>query len=260
MTRTTLLAIAATVFLSTFNPSAALAQDDDCLVYYNRVDEETGETIRVCAQNARQTTVATAFVGSIDRARGVTSFVSPNRTSATVSPAVDAYPILWNDRRGGYYESPRDPRPEWAILDAVLDGVTVTAFKDKLRRAEADGIRDGQHAAEMAAIESLRAEIARQRSYLAGAIAAGNADLERKFGVRIADLERQLAAVQAPEVKPKPAPGGAGSGGGKSEQDKEAERRAERMAFCRENPEECRARGATVQDYFDRRIPQSRRR
>lgn len=260
MIRTILRAALVVAILSAFTPSAASAQDILCpdgLVYVNTVGPN-GIGYRVCAKSTRQATQAVGFMGVLDPGRSVSTHVDPNDASARVSASY-GYSGVYGGQ--GYYPPPPDPRLPWALMEALSAGVTVTAFKDQLRRAEADGIRDGQYAAVMAAIEGLQAEIARQRSYLARAIATGNADLERRFEARIADLERELAAA-APEVKPKPAPGGAGSGGGKTEgkKDDEAERRAERMAFCREHPDECRARGATVQGYLDGRLPQSRKR
>jgi len=191
--------------LSTLTPSRVSAQDG-CRFEFESVDSD-GTRIKVCADTPRQISSAATAVGSLDRARAASTRTSPASASTSISPAVDAYPLygFGGQGYGGYYLPPDDPRRAWEIRDAILSGIQVTSFEDQLREASDRGIRDGEHAAEMAAIEGLHAEIERQRSYLAGAIATGNADLERKFAARVADLERQFAAVSAE--------GGSGSAG-----------------------------------------------
>ncbi len=241
MTRTTFIAAIVAAVFSTFNFSSASAQED-CVFFYERTGED-GSIVRVCAENVRETAAAATAVGSLDRARAASTRTSPVAASTSISPAVDAYPFygFGGSGYGGFYPPPDDPRQAWAIRDALLGGIQVTAFEERVREASNRGIRDGEHQAVMARLDEIetgyREEISRLRAHLEAAVALGNRELEAVFAGRIAEKERELAVVST-------GGGSASFSAGKAEKE----------------PEDTPEAGTTVQEHFGRRLPQFRER
>ena len=187
-----------------FTPTAS-AEDRPCRFFLRSMKD--GTEVSVCADNVRQINAAFTAIGSLDPRRSASTFTSPAFAGTNLS---SGYPPGYGFGYGegfGYVPPPDDPRQAWAIRDALLGGVRVTSFEEQLRRADDDGIRDGQHAEVMQGLEAIKAELARARANLLTAIRTGNADLARKFESRIASLEQKLQEKAKVPAKDEPKPG-----------------------------------------------------